>query len=54
MVSGAEDAGQFFVDDFHDLLARAEAFEHFAAHGTLFDRGDEISRNPVVHIGFQQ
>ena len=54
MVSGAEDAGQFFVDDFHDLLARAEAFEHFAAQGTIFNRVHEISRNSEVHVGFQQ
>ena len=42
------------MDQFHDLVAGADAAEDLRAHGLLANVGDERLHHPEVHVGLQQ
>ena len=54
MIARAEDFGKLLIDDLDDLLPRGKALQDCAIEGPLLHRGDEITGDAEIHVGFQQ
>ena len=50
----AHEAGELFVDDFHNHLGRGEGLQHVGANTALGHRFGEVLDHLVAHVGFQQ
>ena len=51
---GAEEGGEFFMDDLDDLLGGGDGLEDFRADGAFSDAGLEVPDDAEVDVGFQE
>ncbi len=53
-VRSSQERGQLFMDDFDDMLRRAETLHQLQPHGPLPDPRHEVLDHLEVHVGFQE